>query len=173
MTESEHQHHHEGHHGHPAHRAGPGEAAGAASATQAPDGAVYTCPMHPQIRQPAPGSCPICGMALEPVMPAVDDGENPELVDFRRRFWWTLPLTVVVFALAMFGHMVWGSSLPGQNWIEFAVGTPVVVWAGWPFYVRWARSIANASPNMWSLICLLYTSPSPRDRTRSRMPSSA
>ena len=152
MTESEHQHHHEGHHGHPAHRAGPGEAAGAASATQAPDGAVYTCPMHPQIRQPAPGSCPICGMALEPVMPALDDGENPELVDFRRRFWWTLPLTVVVFALAMFGHMVWGSSLPGQNWIEFAVGTPVVVWAGWPFYVRWARSIANASPNMWSLI---------------------
>ena len=85
-------------------------------------------------------------------MPALDDEENPELVDFRRRFWWTLPLTAIVFALAMFGHAVLGSALPGQNWIEFAVSTPVVAWAGWPFYVRWARSIANASPNMWSLI---------------------
>nr|WP_229264300.1 copper-translocating P-type ATPase [Duganella sp. 1411] len=108
--------------------------------------------MHPQIRRPAPGSCPICGMALEPAMPTLDEEENPELVDFRRRFWWTLPLTVAVFALAMFGHMVFGAALPGQNWIEFAAATPVVVWAGWPFYVRWARSIATASPNMWTLI---------------------
>lgn len=71
---------------------------------------VYTCPMHPQIRQPAPGHCPICGMALEPVQPAPDDGPNPELVDFTRRFWWTLPLTVAVVLLAMAGHRV--------GWIE-------------------------------------------------------
>lgn len=156
MNQSEHQHHHEAHHGHEHHGAESGETHGVAhgveSSAHAPAGTVYTCPMHPQIRQPAPGSCPICGMALEPVMPALDDEENPELVDFRRRFWWTLPLTAIVFALAMFGHAVLGSALPGQNWIEFAVSTPVVVWAGWPFYVRWARSIANASPNMWSLI---------------------
>ncbi|HWW70116.1 MAG TPA: copper-translocating P-type ATPase [Duganella sp.] len=108
--------------------------------------------MHPEIRRPAPGSCPLCGMALEPVMPTLDEEENPELVDFRRRFRWTLPLTMTVFALAMFGHAMMGAALPGQKWIEFALSTPVVVWAGWPFYVRWAHSIANASPNMWSLI---------------------
>ncbi|MDO8313004.1 MAG: YHS domain-containing protein, partial [Sideroxyarcus sp.] len=74
------------------------------TAEAAPAGAIYTCPMHPQIRQPAPGTCPICGMTLEPVMPSLDDEENPELADFRRRFWWTLPFTVVVTILAMFGH---------------------------------------------------------------------
>jgi Cu+-exporting ATPase len=137
MSDIEHRHHHDGHR--------------APSESGVAQGAAYTCPMHPQIRRPAPGSCPICGMALEPVMPALDEEENPELVDFRRRFWWTLPLTVAVFALAMFGHMVFGAALPGQNWIEFAAATPVV-WAGWPFYVRWARSIATASPNMWTLI---------------------
>src|SRR5512133_2276866 len=70
----------------------------------APPGTIYTCPMHPQIRQDHPGNCPICGMTLEPVMPSLDEGENPELVSFRRRFWWTLPLTLVVTLLAMFGH---------------------------------------------------------------------
>lgn len=115
-------------------------------------GTVYTCPMHPEIRQTAPGSCPICGMALEPVMPSLDDEENPELVDFRRRFWWTLPLTAIVFALAMFGHMLFRGAIPGQSWIEFALSTPVVIWAGWPFFVRWAQSIARMSPNMWTLI---------------------
>jgi Cu+-exporting ATPase len=113
---------------------------------------VYTCPMHAQIRQPAPGSCPICGMALEPVMPSLDEGENPELVDFRRRFWWTLPFTALVFTLAMAGHLVFSMGLPGQSWIEFALSTPVVAWAGWPFYVRWAQSLARMSPNMWTLI---------------------
>lgn len=67
-------------------------------------GTVYTCPMHPEIRQAHPGSCPKCGMALEPVMPSLEDEENPELLDFQHRFWWTLPLTAVVFVLAMFGH---------------------------------------------------------------------
>lgn len=116
------------------------------------DSAMYTCPMHPQIRQPAPGNCPICGMALEPVMPSLDDEENPELVDFRRRFWWTLPLSAIVFILAMFGHMLFQGRLPGQSWIELALSTPVVLWAGWPFFTRWAQSLAHASPNMWTLI---------------------
>lgn len=115
-------------------------------------GTAYTCPMHPEIRQTAPGNCPICGMALEPVMPSLDDEENPELVDFRRRFWWTLPLTVVVFVLAMFGHMLFRGGITGQSWIEFALSTPVVIWAGWPFFERWAQSLARMSPNMWTLI---------------------
>jgi Cu+-exporting ATPase len=118
----------------------------------APEGTTYTCPMHPEIRQPAPGNCPICGMALEPLMPSLEDAENPELVDFRRRFWWTLPLTVAVFALAMFGHWLFPNGLPYQNWIELGLSTPVVLWAGWPFFVRWGQSIANRSPNMWTLI---------------------
>ena len=115
-------------------------------------GAVYTCPMHPEIRQPAPGTCPICGMSLEPEMPTLDEAENPELVDFRHRFWWTLPLTLVVFLLAMFGHVFLEMGLPGQNWIEFALSTPVVLWAGWPFFTRWAQSLARMRPNMWTLI---------------------
>ncbi|WP_194725309.1 heavy metal translocating P-type ATPase [Noviherbaspirillum malthae] len=118
----------------------------------APEGTIYTCPMHPEIRQTQPGNCPICGMSLEPVMPSLEEEENPELVDFRRRFWWTLPLTVVVTVLAMFGHRVFPQGLPSQSWIEFALSTPVVLYAGWPFFVRWAQSIANRSPNMWTLI---------------------
>lgn len=117
-----------------------------------PEGTIYTCPMHPEIRQPAPGNCPKCGMALEPMMPSLEEEENPELVDFRRRFWWTLPLTVIVTVLAMFGHQIFPQGLPGQSWIELALSTPVVLYAGWPFFVRWAQSIANSSPNMWTLI---------------------
>jgi Cu+-exporting ATPase len=121
-------------------------------------GTIYTCPMHPQIRQDHPGDCPICGMTLEPVMPALDEGENPELVDFTRRFWWTLPFTVVVVALAMAGHGLtmmeglFGSV--GQNWVEFGLTLPVALWAGWPFYKRGAQSVINRSPNMWTLIGL-------------------
>jgi Cu+-exporting ATPase len=125
---------------------------GEAQASSTQDGTVYTCPMHPEIRRATPGSCPICGMALEPVMPTLDDEENPELVDFRHRFWWTLPFTALVFAIAMFGHMIFQGTLPGQNWIEFALSTPVVIWAGWPFFERWAQSLARMSPNMWTLI---------------------
>jgi Cu+-exporting ATPase len=91
-------------------------------------------------------------MALEPVLPTLDDEENPELVDFRHRFWWTLPFTALVFAITMFGHMIFQGTLPGQNWIEFALSTPVVIWAGWPFFERWAQSLARMSPNMWTLI---------------------
>ena len=117
-----------------------------------PEGTIYTCPMHPEIRQSAPGNCPKCGMALEPVMPSLEEEENPELADFRRRFWWTLPLTIVVTAIAMFGSRIFPEGFPAQSWIEFALGTPVALWAGWPFFTRWAQSIKNRSPNMWTLI---------------------
>ncbi|RJG05535.1 heavy metal translocating P-type ATPase [Noviherbaspirillum cavernae] len=120
----------------------------------APAGTIYTCPMHPQIRQPAPGSCPICGMALEPEMPSLDEGENPELTDFRRRFWWTLPLSVVVMLLAMGSHRFFPAGIPYQNWIELALSTPVVLWAGLPFLQRCVHSITHRSPNMWTLIGL-------------------
>lgn len=118
----------------------------------APEGTVYTCPMHPEIRKTEPGNCPICGMTLEPVMPSLEEEENPELVDFRRRFWWTLPFTVVVTFLAMFWHRISSTEIPGQSWIELALSTPVVLYAGWPFFDRGIQSIKNRSPNMWTLI---------------------
>ncbi|MCK5714509.1 MAG: heavy metal translocating P-type ATPase, partial [Nitrosomonadaceae bacterium] len=91
-------------------------------------------------------------MALEPMMPSLEEEENPELVDFQRRFWWTLPLTIVVAVLAMAGHRLFSGGLPNQSWIELVLGTPVVLWAGWPFFQRWAKSIVHRSPNMWTLI---------------------
>ncbi|KAF1717909.1 copper-translocating P-type ATPase [Pseudoxanthomonas yeongjuensis] len=117
-------------------------------------GAQYTCPMHPEIIRGAPGSCPICGMALEPMMPSLDEGENPELTDFRHRFWWTLPLSVATMVLAMAGMSPALHALsPGlRTWLELVLATPVVLWAGWPFLVRWLESIRNRSPNMWTLI---------------------
>ena len=118
----------------------------------APAGTIHTCPMHPQIRQQGPGTCPICGMALEPEMPTLDEEESPELRDFSRRFWWTLPLTVAALALAMFGHRSDAISADARSWIELALATPVVLWAGWPFFVRCLQSIRNRSPNMWTLI---------------------
>ncbi|MBW0171040.1 MAG: cadmium-translocating P-type ATPase [Hydrogenophaga sp.] len=117
-------------------------------------GTVYTCPMHPEIRQDHPGNCPKCGMSLEPVMPELDADENPELADFQRRFWWTLPLTVVVTVLAMFGHQLGWFDMATQSWIELVLTVPIVLWAGWPFFVRGAQSIVNRSPNMWTLIGL-------------------
>ena len=108
--------------------------------------------MHPEIRQQGPGTCPICGMALEPEMPSLDEEENPELRDFSRRFWWTLPLSVVVLLLAMFGHFLPALPVATRTWIELALTTPVVLWAGWPFFVRCVQSIRNRSPNMWTLI---------------------
>lgn len=119
---------------------------------QAPAGTIYTCPMHPEIRQEGPGTCPICGMGLEPEMPGLDDGENPELVDFSRRFWWTLPATLVVFVLAMFGHHFPWLPVDTRTWIELVLTIPVVLWAAWPFFVRCVQSIRNLSPNMWTLI---------------------
>ncbi len=117
-------------------------------------GAMYTCPMHPEVRQDHPGACPKCGMALEPEMPTLDDGENPELLDFRRRFVWTLPLTVFVTVLAMAGHRLQWFDMATQSWIELGLSLPIVLWAGWPFFVRGAQSVLNRSPNMWTLIGL-------------------
>ncbi|WP_374350718.1 copper-translocating P-type ATPase [Chitinimonas sp.] len=115
---------------------------------------IYTCPMHPEIRQDHPGSCPKCGMTLEPILPAADEEENHELSDFARRFWWTLPLTVMVTALAMFGHELGLFGIGTQTWVELSLSLPVVLWAGKPFFIRGAQSIALRSPNMWTLIGL-------------------
>ena len=116
------------------------------------DGARYTCPMHPEIVRDAPGNCPICGMALEPMLPSTDDDEIPELRDFTRRFWWTLPLTLVTLGLAMLGHRTSFVTPEQRSWLELVLSAPVMLWAAWPFYQRWAQSIANRSPNMWTLI---------------------
>ena len=121
---------------------------------EAPAGSIYTCPMHPEIRQDRPGNCPKCGMALEPLLPDLEETENPELADFRRRFWWTLPLTVIVTVMAMFGHRLGWFDMARQSWIELALTLPIVLWAGAPFFVRGARSVVNRSPNMWTLIGL-------------------
>ncbi|MBV6475492.1 MAG: Silver exporting P-type ATPase [Rhodocyclaceae bacterium] len=129
-------------------------AAAPAPAEAAPAGTEYTCPMHPEVRQIGPGTCPKCGMALEPVLPELEAGENPELADFRRRFWGTLPLTVLVTLIAMSGGLFDPLLGAARPWVELALGTPVVLWAGWPFFVRGAQSVKNRSPNMWTLIGL-------------------
>ncbi|MCB1671938.1 MAG: heavy metal translocating P-type ATPase [Pseudomonadales bacterium] len=118
------------------------------------ENAWYTCPMDPEVRQRGPGTCPKCGMALEPEAPTLDEEENPELIDFRRRFWASLPFSVAVFVLAMFGHGRGWVPLAWQNWIELALASPVVLWAGQPFFVRAVQSVRNRSPNMWTLIGL-------------------
>ena len=119
----------------------------------APAGTIYTCPMHPEVQQDHPGNCPKCGMSLEAVIP-LDEEDNSELKDFQRRFWWTLPLTVVVTILAMFGHRLGWFDMKTQTWVELVLSLPVVLWTGWPFFVRCWQSIVNRSPNMWTLIGL-------------------
>ena len=117
----------------------------------------YTCPMHPQVRQMGPGNCPICGMALEPVVATADQGESPELRDMTRRFWIGAALALPVFALEMGGHLFNIHHLIAQqtsNWIQLLLGTPVVLWAGWPFFTRAVASVKNRSLNMFSLIAL-------------------
>jgi P-type Cu+ transporter len=122
-----------------------------------PAGTIYTCPMHPEIRQVGPGSCPICGMALEPEVASLDTGPNPELADMTRRFWIGLVLTAPVFVLEMGGHLVGGHGLIEQtwsNWIQLALATPVVLWAGWPFLVRGWQSMVTRNLNMFTLIAM-------------------
>ena len=117
----------------------------------------YTCPMHPQIRQMGPGHCPICGMALEPVLATAETGESPELRDMTKRFWIGTALTVPVFALEMGGHLFSIHHLIApqtSNWVQLLFGTPVVLWAGWPFFVRAVASVKHRSLNMFSLIAL-------------------
>lgn len=110
--------------------------------------------MHPEIRQDHPGNCPKCGMTLEPLLPELEEEENPELADFQRRFWWTLPLTLVVTLLAMVGHRLQWFEMATQSWIELALTLPIALWAGWPFFQRGWQSVLNRSPNMWTLIAL-------------------
>ena len=110
--------------------------------------------MHPEVRQDHPGNCPKCGMTLEPELPSLEADDNPELRDFQRRFWWTLPLTAVVFVLAMFGHRLQWMEMAVQSWVELVLAIPIVLWAGWPFFLRGWQSVVNLSPNMWTLIGL-------------------
>jgi Cu+-exporting ATPase len=117
----------------------------------------YTCPMHPQVRQMGPGHCPICGMALEPVVATADQGQSPELRDMTRRFWIGTALTLPVFALEMGGHLFNIHHLiapQASNWVQLLLATPVVLWAGWPFFTRAMASVKNRSLNMFSLIAL-------------------
>ncbi|WP_128001106.1 copper-transporting P-type ATPase [Piscinibacter defluvii] len=144
-----HGHAHEHHHAHGPHHGHDGPHAPAP-----PPGTIYTCPMHPEVRQDHPGNCPKCGMTLEPVLPTIDEDENPELADFRRRFWWTLPLTTVVTLLAMLGHRLQWFDMATQSRIELVLSVPIVLWAGWPFFVRGVASVRQRSPNMWTLIGL-------------------
>ncbi|HEU5275667.1 MAG TPA: heavy metal translocating P-type ATPase [Xanthobacteraceae bacterium] len=126
-------------------------------AAPAPAGTIYTCPMHPQIRQLGPGSCPICGMALEPEVATAETGPSPELVDMRRRFWIGLVLAVPVFILEMGGHVanLHTTVEPRvSNWLQFVFATPVVLWAGWPFFVRAWQSLVTRNLNMFTLIAM-------------------
>lgn len=148
-------HAHEGHaHGHHHHE----KPAAKAGVTSTPgEGVIYTCPMHPQIRQIGPGTCPICGMTLEPEVATEATGPSAELVDMTRRFWIGLVLTLPVLALEMGGHltnlhMLLGAQL--SNWIQLVLATPVVLWAGWPFFERAWASLVNRSLNMFTLIAM-------------------
>src|SRR6266545_2193266 len=121
-----------------------------------PAGTIYTCPMHPEIRQLGPGNCPICGMTLEPVL-VTETGPSAELVDMTRRFWIGLILSIPVVVLEMGGHLTNLHMLLGQNlsnWLQFVIATPVVLWSGWPFFVRGWRSVVARSLNMFTLIAM-------------------
>ena len=128
-----------------------------AAAGVVPEGAIYTCPMHPEIRKVGPGSCPICGMALEPLLVTTDSGPNPELIDMTRRFWIGLVITLPIFALEMGGHLTNLHMLLGKqtsNWTQLFLATPVVLWAGWPFFVRGFQSLLTRNLNMFTLIAM-------------------
>ena len=134
-----------------------GSGAGKPPPPPVPPGTIYTCPMHPQIRQPGPGSCPICGMALEPMLPTAAAGPNPELVDMSRRFWIGLVLAIPVVGLEMGGHLGNLHMPLGQwlsSWIQLVIATPVVLWAGWPFFVRGWTSVVTRNLNMFTLIAM-------------------
>jgi Cu+-exporting ATPase len=121
-------------------------------------GAIYTCPMHPEIRQIGPGDCPICGMALEPLDASLDTGPNPELADMTRRFWAGLALSVPVLLLEMGGHLfpsLHHMIAPAASaWVQLIFATPVVLWAGWPFFARGGRSLLTRNLNMFTLIAM-------------------
>jgi len=145
---------------HPAHYLTGAHKKHAEQAPSAPAGTQYTCPMHPEIVRDAPGDCPKCGMALEPIgVPSADEGPNPELVDFRRRFRIGAVLTIPLLILTMGPFLGLGfvRDLLGERtalWVELVLSTPVVLWAGWPFFVRGVKSVVNRSLNMFTLIGL-------------------
>src|SRR5687768_6422943 len=130
-----------------------------ASHVHADPAAEYTCPMHPEVRQKGPGSCPICGMALEPVAVTLEEQPNEELEDMTRRFRWSLALTAPILA-AMVSEFLPGQPLQRRlpegvlNWLELALATPVVLWGGWPFFVRGWASVVSGHLNMFTLIAL-------------------
>ncbi len=130
-----------------------------APVVEAPPGAMWTCPMHPDVVRDGPGSCPICGMALEPMIPTLDEGPNHELIDMSRRFWTSAALSIPLLIVAM-GDYIPGRPLEGllspraMGWLELALATPVCVWGAWPFFVRGWASIVNRSLNMFTLIAL-------------------
>ena len=141
----------------PSHAADAPAPASAAPAASTQSGVEWVCPMDPEVLSDRPGACPKCGMALEPRVPDPSGAPNPELVDMTRRFWIGAALGAPVFLLTM-GDMAAGGSLVQRlgvslvNWIELALATPVVLWCGWPFFVRMWQSFVNASPNMFTLI---------------------
>ncbi|WP_344700363.1 copper-translocating P-type ATPase [Sphingomonas limnosediminicola] len=149
MSRKEHEHAHCGHHCHD-HSAAP------EVHLEAPPGSVWTCPMHPQVRRNGPGQCPICGMALEPLEPTLDEGPNPELVDMTRRFWVSAALSVPLLVLAMGSELFGWEPLPMRvsMWAQLALSTPVVLWGGWPFFDRFWASLRTRNLNMFTLIGL-------------------
>jgi Cu+-exporting ATPase len=133
-----------------------GHKAPAAPLTDVPAGTIFTCPMHLEVRQVGPGTCPICGMALEPEIPTAATGPNLELLDMTRRMWIGLALAAPVFALEMGSHLLGLHWLPpwASNWLQFALATPVVLWAGWPFFVRGWQSLVTGNLNMFTLVAM-------------------
>ena len=128
-----------------------------AKAAAMPQGTIFTCPMHPEVRQEGPGACPICGMALEPETISLDDGPNPELSDMSRRFWLGLVLALPVFIIEMSAHVPGFALISDHtlsNWIQLVLATPVVLWAGAPFFVRGWQSLQTRNLNMFTLIAL-------------------
>lgn len=152
MNNANHPHHH--HHGH---SSSPVAASSKPSSPGMVNAQVYTCPMHPQIRQTRPGNCPLCGMALEPEVATLETGPSPELADMSRRFWIGLVLSIPVLALEMGGHLTNLHMLlrpQTSNWLQLVLATPVVLWAGWPFFERGWRSLVTRHLNMFTLIAM-------------------
>lgn len=153
MNNANHPHHHH-HHGH---STSPVAASSKPSSPGMVNAQVYTCPMHPQIRQTEPGNCPICGMALEPEVATLETGPSPELADMSRRFWIGFFLSIPVLALEMGGHLTNLHMLLGpqtSNWLQLVLATPVVLWAGWPFFERGWKSLVTRHLNMFTLIAM-------------------
>ncbi|CDZ30791.1 copper-translocating P-type ATPase [Neorhizobium galegae] len=156
MTHEYHNHPHHHDHGHPG-ETDKAASLGASTPPSAAEGTIYTCAMHPQVRQIGPGNCPICGMTLEPESPTVQSGPSAESLDMQRRFWIGLVLSLPVLALEMGGHLTNLHMLVGpqmSNWIQMVLATPVVLWAGWPFFERGWRSVVTRHLNMFTLIAM-------------------